>query len=65
MGEPNGYGIRFNNASVDDLVYSIHRGVSVYKDAVHLEKMRKTMMQIDNSWEATVQKYINLYLSII
>jgi starch synthase len=65
MGEPNGYGIRFNNASVDDLVYSIHRGVSVYKDQVHLEKMRKTMMQIDNSWEATVQKYINLYQSII
>jgi glycogen synthase len=30
-----------------------------------LEKMRTTMMQIDNSWEATVQKYINLYQSII
>jgi starch synthase len=65
MGEPNGYGIRFNHASVDDLVYSIHRGVAVYKDAIHLEKMRTTMMQIDNSWEATVQKYINLYQSII
>jgi starch synthase len=65
MGELNGYGIRFNHASVDDLVYSIHRGVSVYQDAVHMEKMRRTMMQIDNSWEATVQKYINLYQSII
>lgn len=65
MGDTDGYGIRFNHASVDDLVYSIHRGVSVYQDAVHMEKMRKTMMQIDNSWEATVQKYINLYQSII
>ena len=65
MGDPDGYGIRFNHASVDDLVYSIHRGVSVYQDTVHMEKMRKTMMQIDNSWEATVQKYINLYQSII
>ncbi len=65
MGDPDGYGIRFNHASVDDLVYSIHRGVSVYQHAGHLEKMRKTMMQIDNSWEATVQKYINLYQSII
>jgi starch synthase len=65
MGDVDGYGIRFNHATVDDLVYSIHRGVSVYKDAIHLEKMRKTMMQIDNSWEATVQKYINLYQSII
>lgn len=65
MGEPNGYGIRFNHASVDDLVYSIHRGVAVYKDAVQMEHMRTTMMLIDNSWEATVQKYINLYQSII
>ena len=65
MGEPNGYGIRFNHASVDDLVYSIHRGITVYQDAIQMEKMRKTMMQIDNSWEATVEKYINLYQSII
>lgn len=65
MGDTDGYGIRFNHATVDDLVYSIHRGVSVYRDAAHMEKMRKTMMQIDNSWEATVQKYINLYQSII
>ncbi len=65
MGDPDGYGIRFNHASVDDLVYSIHRGVSVYQDEVQMEKMRSTMMQIDNSWEATVQKYINLYQSII
>jgi starch synthase len=65
MGDEDGYGIRFNHASVDDLVYSIHRGVSVYKDKVQMEKMRKRMMLIDNSWEATVQKYINLYQSII
>ena len=65
MGDPDGYGIRFNHSSVDDLVYSIHLGVSVYQDAGHMEKMRKTMMQIDNSWDATVQKYINLYQSII
>ena len=65
MGDPNGYGIRFNHASVDDLVYSIHRGISVYQDVAHFEKMRTTMMLIDNSWEATVQKYINLYQSII
>lgn len=65
MGDPDGYGIRFNHASVDDLVYSIGRGVSVYQDKAQMEKMRKTMMRIDNSWEATVQKYINLYQSII
>lgn len=65
MGDPDGYGIRFNHASVDDLVYSIERGVSVYKDPVHMHKMRKYMMQIDHSWEATVEQYINVYKSIL
>jgi starch synthase len=65
MGELNGYGIRFNNATEDDIVYSIGRGVTVYSDAKQLEKMRKTMMKIDNSWEATVEKYINVYQGIL
>lgn len=65
MGDPDGYGIRFNNASIEDLVYSIVRGVSAYQNELQMGKMRKTMMKIDNSWEATVQKYINLYQSII
>ncbi len=65
MGEFNGYGIRFDNATEDDLVYSIGRGVSVYGDKKQLEKMRKFMMKIDNSWEATVEKYINVYQSIL
>ncbi len=65
MGEADGYGIRFNHASESDLVYAINRGVSVFKDSNHMEKMRKHMMQIDNSWEATVQKYISVYQLIL
>ncbi len=65
MGDPDGYGIRFNNATESDLVYSISRGISVYQDSAHMEKMRKYMMQVDNSWEATVQKYISVYQGIL
>jgi len=38
MGDPDGYGIRFNHASVNDLVYSISRGISVYQDSAHMKK---------------------------
>ncbi len=64
MGDPEGFGIRFNNASIDDLAYSIGRGVSVYQDKKHMEWMRKHMMQIDHSWESTVSEYRQVYQSL-
>lgn len=64
MGDPDGFGIRFNHATAEDVTYSITRAVSVYNDSVQMEKMRKHMMQIDNSWESTVDEYTNVYKSL-
>ena len=64
LGEPNGFGIRFNNATVWDIVYSIHRAVKLYDDKEKLPAIREQMMQIDNSWEVSAKKYINLYASL-
>jgi len=61
FGEPNGFGICFNNASVWDVTYSIHRGVELFEDRKKFESLRKTMMQIDNSWEKSAQTYLDLY----
>lgn len=64
MGDTDGFGIRFNNATIDDLAYSIGRGISVYQDKKHMEWMRKHMMQIDHSWESTVSEYRQVYQSL-
>ena len=64
MGDPDGFGIRFNEASIHDVDYSIGRAVSVYSDKKQMEKMRKHMMQIDHSWESTVDQYTNVYLGL-
>lgn len=64
MGDPDGFGIRFNHASIDDLNYSISRAVSVYRHPAHMETMRKQMMQIDHSWENVVGQYSNVYQSL-
>lgn len=64
MGDPDGFGIRFNNATVEDLAYSIGRGVSVYQDQQHMAKMRNQMMQIDHSWESTVAEYRQVYQNL-
>jgi len=64
FGEPGGFGIRFNSASVWDITYSIHRGVDLYQDKETLAAVRQRMMQVDNSWQSSAGKYINLYQSI-
>lgn len=63
-GGENGYGICFNDASVDDIVYSIGRGRELYNNKITLAKVRKTMMMVNNSWETSARKYIDLYKSI-
>lgn len=64
MGDFEGFGIRFNHASIGDIYYSVSRAISVYEDKKHLAWMRKHMMQIDHSWEATVDQYLNVYSSL-
>jgi len=64
IGEPNGFGLRFNHASVWDITYSIHRAVELYDDKEKMSELIQQIMQIDNSWETSATKYINLYNSI-
>ena len=65
MGDFQGWGIRFNNATVGDLTHAIWRGIDLYNNnREHLAWMRKRMMNIDNSWENAVQQYLNLYSSL-
>ena len=64
FGEEGGYGICFNNASVDDIVYSINRATELYEDTEKLDEVRKRMMGVNSSWESSANKYIELYKSI-
>lgn len=64
FGDYEGYGIRFNHATIGDIVYSINRAVNVYYDTEKLLWMRKKMMSIDNSWENAVKNYLQLYNSL-
>lgn len=64
FGEEGGYGICFNNASIDDIVYSINRATELYEDKDKLKEVRETMMKVNSSWESSALKYIELYESI-
>lgn len=63
FGEPNGYGICFNQASVGDITHSVYRAVELYKDPKRVNEIVEQIMQIDNSWETSAGLYIKLYNS--
>ena len=64
FGDEHGYGICFNDASVDDILHSMRRAMQLFDDNEKFDEVRHTMMNLKNSWEVSAQKYIDLYLSI-
>jgi starch synthase len=65
FGEWQGYGIRFNHATVGDVTYSIGRAIDLYTNKRDLYTwMRSYMMHIDHSWDASAGEYIKVYESL-
>jgi len=64
FGDDGGYGIRFNNVSVDDVCTAIDRALVLYSNTPHMELLRKRMMVFDFSWDRSAKEYIHLYESL-
>lgn len=59
--EEGGYGITFLHASEEDILYSMNRALKFYENKKQIQAVRTRMMQIDNSWEDSVSKYMDVY----
>ena len=65
FGDWQGYGIRFNNADVQDITHSVGRAIDLYNNKRDLYNwMRSYMMGINHSWDESAKEYIQLYESI-
>ena len=60
----NGFGICHDQCSAFDVIHSMQRAKSFYKDKKAFNKVRKEIMQIDHSWNRAAAEYIDLYQSI-
>jgi starch synthase len=60
-----GFGICHDQASVEDVVYSIERAIVLHNDQPYFREIRKKCMQIDHSWEKSAREYLSLYKSLI
>jgi starch synthase len=60
-GEPGGYGICYNEATVGDVCHGVWRAVELYRNKEKMRSIRQQMMQLDFGWETSVQHYIEVY----
>ncbi len=65
IGEPNGYGICFNGATVGDITQGIYRATELYGDQMQFDAVRRQVMEKDFSWDISAQQYIDLYKSLV
>ena len=56
-----GFGICHDQTSVWDVGHAMGRAFELYQDKKRVKEIRKTMMQIDHSWDKAAQEYIDLY----
>ncbi|MDH7446464.1 glycogen synthase [Aquimarina sp. 2201CG14-23] len=59
-----GFGICHNQANIQDVYYSIKRGVEFYMDQKYYRETQKKVIQIDNSWNNSAYQYIELYKTL-
>tara|TARA_R110001632_G_scaffold146651_3_gene263655 strand:+ start:1987 stop:3390 length:1404 start_codon:yes stop_codon:yes gene_type:complete len=56
-----GFGICHDKTSVGDVVHSMERAVTYFKETKKFSDTQKTMMELDHSWENAADTYVSLY----
>lgn len=64
-GDPGGYGICYDYASVGDITHGVWRATELYRDANRLKAIRHQMMNLDFSWETSVKQYEAVYQELV
>ena len=64
VGDEGGFGIRFDQPSVNDIRYSVGRAMPIIHDKEKLTSIRKKIMSIDHSWDRAATEYMNLYQAL-
>jgi starch synthase len=62
--EDGGFGLMHEDTTVEQIVSSVKRASTLYKDQVKIKKLRKQIMHIDHSWDRSARVYIQLYNSL-
>jgi len=64
ISEKGGFGICHNEVTVLEITEAIERGAKLFENQEKYHKIRKKVMGINHSWDASALSYINLYKSL-
>lgn len=64
ISEKGGFGICHEEVTVSEITEAIERGVKLFENREKYKKIRKKIMGINHSWDASALAYINLYKSL-
>jgi starch synthase len=64
MGNQDGYGITFNEASVGDISNAIYRALDLYSQKDLFRILQKKAMSLDFSWHNSAKQYLDLYQNL-
>ncbi|WP_340003476.1 glycogen synthase GlgA [Paenibacillus sp. FSL K6-0276] len=59
-----GNGFTFNNYNAHDMMFTLRRAISLYKQPEHWKKITKNAFAGDYSWNVSAQQYIDIYNEI-
>jgi starch synthase len=65
FGEPDGYGITFNDFTLQAANDAVQRAIDLHKDGRKMAGMRKRVMNLDFSWNASAKEYIEMYSELV
>lgn len=65
LEKPDGYGFVFEDMTVSDARNAVERALKLHKDTPKMAKVRKGIMELDFSWNASAKQYISMYTKLL
>lgn len=63
LDQPGGYGITFSGFNHDEAAIAVERAIGL--DEKHINTLRKKIMKLDFSWNASAKEYIEMYRKLL
>lgn len=65
INEEGGFGFCHEEISISDVANAVNRAAEFYSNQVDFRKVRKEIMKINHSWDASAKEYIEFYKLLI
>jgi len=65
LGKPDGYGFVFNDFTLEAANHAVQRAINLFQDGRKMAGIRKKIMRLDFSWNASAKEYIKMYKQLL